>query len=110
MFQKAFEGNPVLSFMKTVPAFGGEITFVVFKNKIVQFYNDDISDIWSGVMDDRVSGGLTLNDINFQIYVIGYIEREQEKHPDKKLNFQNINHRLNILTREAIREYVRSDE
>lgn len=57
-------------------------------------------------MDDRVSGGLALNDINFQIYIIGYIEREQERYSDKELNFQNIYHRLNILTREAIHEYV----
>ena len=45
VFQKAFEGNPVLSYVKTVPVFGAEFDYVVFKNEVVQFYNDDISDI-----------------------------------------------------------------
>lgn len=47
LFQKAFEGNPVLSYIKTVdPApfvFGA--SYVVFKNKVVQYFNDDLSDV-----------------------------------------------------------------
>ena len=47
LFQKAFEGNPVFSYAKVVePApfvFGA--SYVVFKNKVVQYFNDDLSDV-----------------------------------------------------------------
>lgn len=57
-------------------------------------------------LGDCIFPPLTQNDIDFQKYVIGYIEREQKKRPDDNLNFQNIYHRLNILTREAIHGYA----
>jgi len=48
LFEKAFAGNPALSFvaatepsMFTIPA-----TYVVFANKVVQFYTDDLSDYY----------------------------------------------------------------
>ena len=48
LFETAFEGNPAFSFvaetepgMLTIPA-----TYVVFTNKVVQFYNDDLSDYY----------------------------------------------------------------
>jgi len=48
LFETAFEGNPAFSFvaetdpgMLTIPA-----TYVVFANKVVQFYNDDLSDYY----------------------------------------------------------------
>lgn len=45
-FQKAFEGNPAFSFVASVPVGGGEFSYVVFKNKVVQFYNDNLSDYY----------------------------------------------------------------
>ena len=51
-------------------------------------------------------GRLSLDDINFMIYVTGYIEKIQKDNPDKELDFRNIYHRLSILTREAVQEYV----
>lgn len=45
-FQKAFEGNPAFSFVASVPVDGGEFSYVVFKNKVVQFYNDNLSDYY----------------------------------------------------------------
>lgn len=47
LFQKAFEGNPAFSYAKVVePApfvFGA--SYIVFKNKVVQYFNDDLSDV-----------------------------------------------------------------
>lgn len=41
-----FEGNPVLSFIHTVDGiFTNPITYVVFVNEVVQYFNDDLSDI-----------------------------------------------------------------
>ncbi len=46
MFEKAFKGNPALSYAKTFPnLFGHVVTYVVFQPDVVQFYTDDISDI-----------------------------------------------------------------
>ena len=48
LFEKAFEGNPVLSFVASQddPMAGPAATYVVFENKVVQFYNDDLSDYY----------------------------------------------------------------
>ena len=48
LFEKAFEGNPVLSFVagNDDPAAGPTATYAVFENKVVQFYNDDLSDYY----------------------------------------------------------------
>lgn len=46
LFQEAFAGNPALSYTETVDGiFSNSINYIVFKNKVVQFFNDDISDI-----------------------------------------------------------------
>lgn len=45
-FAVAFEDNPVLSRIETVgEIFTNPITYVVFINKVVQYFNDDIGDI-----------------------------------------------------------------
>lgn len=44
LFRKAFEGNPVFSYA-TSSSGVFEINYVVFKNKVVQYPNDDISDV-----------------------------------------------------------------
>lgn len=47
LYQKAMEGNPVLSYAKAVEpsptTFGAN--YVVFKKEVVQYFNDDLSDI-----------------------------------------------------------------
>lgn len=45
-FRKAFEGNPAVTQIKTVSTPFGEMNFVVFKNKVVQYFDDDISDFY----------------------------------------------------------------
>ena len=46
IFDKAFDGNPVYSFAKTYDGiFPFKATYVVFQPDVVQFFNDDISDI-----------------------------------------------------------------
>ena len=46
VFKTAFDGNPALSFVKTVSSpITGDTSYVVFANKVVQFFNDDLSDI-----------------------------------------------------------------
>lgn len=47
IFRKAFEGNPVLSYIKTISdgdIFGGAC-YVVFKKKVIQFFDDNIADV-----------------------------------------------------------------
>lgn len=46
LFQKAFEGNPAFSYIENVDgAFTFNASYVVFKNKVVQYFNDDLSDV-----------------------------------------------------------------
>ena len=45
LFKAAFEGNPVVSAIETIAAPFGDLTYVVFENRVVQFFNDDLSDI-----------------------------------------------------------------
>lgn len=47
LFDMAFKGNPVYSFSYAVEGvFSNVITYVVFKNKVVQFFNDNLNDIY----------------------------------------------------------------
>ena len=43
IFDKAFDGNPAYSYSH--PIEGIDITYVVFANKVVQFFNDNMTDI-----------------------------------------------------------------
>ena len=45
LIEAAFEGNPALSFVRRVNSPFGKFDYVVFKNKVVQFYNDEMGDI-----------------------------------------------------------------
>jgi hypothetical protein len=45
IFRKAFSGNPAFSSVQSVDMFNNPITFVVFENKVVQFYSDNLMDI-----------------------------------------------------------------
>ena len=46
VFRTAFEGNPAFSYAVTAEGiFTNPITYVVFKNKVVQYWNDDLSDV-----------------------------------------------------------------
>lgn len=46
LFRKAFEGNPALSYVASVDGvMSNPVHYVVFRNKVVQFYNDDLGDV-----------------------------------------------------------------
>lgn len=46
LFRKAFEGNPAFSYAVSVSGVSSnDYNFVVFKNTVVQYYNDDLSDV-----------------------------------------------------------------
>lgn len=45
LFQKAFDGNPALSFTRSYETPFGNVTYIVFQKKVVQFYNDQMDDI-----------------------------------------------------------------
>lgn len=46
LFRTAFEGNPAFSYAVTAEGiFTNPVTYVVFKNKVVQFWNDDLGDV-----------------------------------------------------------------
>ena len=45
LFKTAFEGNPAFSYVISVETILTAFTYVVFKNKVVQFFNDNLNDI-----------------------------------------------------------------
>jgi hypothetical protein len=46
LFHIVFENNPIFSYMAAAPdIFSNPINYVVFKNEVVQYFNDDISDV-----------------------------------------------------------------
>ena len=46
LFDTAFKNNPVYAFAKEVRGlYSNPFTYVVFKNKVVQFFNDNLNDI-----------------------------------------------------------------
>lgn len=46
LFEKAFKGNPAFSFITGHNIFNNPMTYVVFKNKVVQYYTDNLGDIY----------------------------------------------------------------
>lgn len=44
LFQKAFEGNPAYRYTVSADAAGFSADYVVFAKKVIQFFNDDMSD------------------------------------------------------------------
>lgn len=47
MFEWAFYRNPACSFIKTIEGiFSNRLTYVVFAKKVVQYFNDDLGDIY----------------------------------------------------------------
>ena len=50
LFNAAFDGNPVFAFTRSVQGIlSNKITYVVFKNRVVQFFNDNLNDIHGNV-------------------------------------------------------------
>lgn len=45
LLAEAFDGNPALSYVQHVDAVIGSFDYAVFQNKVVQFFNDNLSDI-----------------------------------------------------------------
>lgn len=47
LFRVAFRGNGAFSFAKTVTGiFVNNLTYIVFRNRVVQYFNDDLGDIY----------------------------------------------------------------
>lgn len=47
VFDAAFKGNAAYSFSKTIHGvFDNDLTYVVFKNRVVQYFNDNLGDIY----------------------------------------------------------------
>lgn len=47
LFPVAFKGNGAFSFSKTVRGiFSNDLTYVVFKNKVVQYFSDNLGDVY----------------------------------------------------------------
>lgn len=46
LFNTAFKNSPVFAYTKTITGlFSNDLTYVVFKNRVVQFFNDNLNDI-----------------------------------------------------------------
>lgn len=46
LFQTAFKGNSAVSFMEAIDGMGFHAGYVVFQPEVVQYYNDNIADIY----------------------------------------------------------------
>ena len=47
LYQTAFKGNGAFSFVKTIPGiFANDLTYVVFRNRVVQYWNDNLGDVY----------------------------------------------------------------
>ena len=47
LIEDAFRGNPAYAFHKTISGIlSNDITYVVFENSVVQYFNDDLGDIY----------------------------------------------------------------
>ena len=47
LFKDAFEGSPALNDIQTVTgAFSNPVTYMIFDKKVVQYYNDDLGDLY----------------------------------------------------------------
>ena len=47
LFKNAFEDNGAFAFVKQVTGiFSNNLTYVVFKNKVVQYFNDNLNDVY----------------------------------------------------------------
>ena len=47
LFEMAFADNPALSFIRPVEGvFSNPMAYVVFQNKVVQYFNDDLGDVY----------------------------------------------------------------
>lgn len=44
LFKKAFDGNPAVSCLASVEAHGGTLNYLMFRNCVVQFWNDNLAD------------------------------------------------------------------
>ena len=46
-YEEAFRGNEALSFIQRIHGiYSNDLIYIVFKNKVVQYYNDDLGDIY----------------------------------------------------------------
>ncbi len=45
LFEKAFVGNPALSYTASYETPFGEVSYAVFQKKVIQFFNDQMDDI-----------------------------------------------------------------
>lgn len=45
LFKKAFKGNPNVKDIVSIDMFGGKMNYMIFKKEVIQFFNDDLSDI-----------------------------------------------------------------
>lgn len=69
ILQAALDGNPIVTQIETYDVFGGEMTFCEFRKEVIQFPNDDCSDLYgnfNGLAED-LARELFVGTINSQI-------------------------------------------
>ena len=68
LFDLAFERNPVYAFSEEISDFfSNPLTYVVFKNKVVQFFNDNLNDIHGLI-------STLYQDIAYEIFEDAYLD------------------------------------
>ena len=80
LFNTAFKNSPVFAYTKTISGlFSNDLTYVVFKNRVVQFFNDNLNDIHglvstlyqeiaNDVFSDELNGVCYCTDIEERVF------------------------------------------
>lgn len=70
LFDVAFDRNPIYAFSKEIKGiFCNSIIYIVFKNRVVQFFNDNLNDIYGNIstlyqeIASEVFDGMGLNNV-----------------------------------------------
>ena len=79
LYDAAFERNPVYAFSKTIQGeWSFNCTYVVFKNKVVQFFNDNLNDLHGNIstLYENIARDIFVND---EMYPVFYCTDIEEK-------------------------------
>lgn len=79
LFDIVFNGNPIYAFSKEITGiFSNVLTYVVFKNRVVQFFNDNLNDIYGNMstLYQEVAHEVIAEDINRQVCYCTDIEEK----------------------------------
>lgn len=85
LFSRAFDCNKAFAYVKTVsfPFMSGGFTYVVFKNKVVQYYTDNLGDIdgFTSTLYENIARDV-LDEINGVYYCTCLADEDDDDYDD----------------------------